>query len=182
MMDDTLSVLVRPAVLSDLDSLVIGNAALAWETEQRQLDRTRLRSGVLALLQDPQKGWYIVAEATTTTSGPRSIVGQLLVTFEWSDWRNGNFWWLQSVYVEPAYRRKNVFKRLYAYVRKEAERQQEEICGFRLYVEQENAIAHQSYDRVGFQEAPYRMYECELSSSQFRSPWNSPSGEPAKGD
>ncbi|MGD9853303.1 MAG: GNAT family N-acetyltransferase [Nitrospirales bacterium] len=136
------------------------NAALAWETEHRQLELSTLRSGVSALLQDSHKGWYIVAE-TQPQGGTSTVVGQLLVTFEWSDWRNKTFWWLQSVYVHPDYRRKGVFRQLYAYVMKEAKSRNEAVCGFRLYVEQDNTIAQQSYEQLGFQKAPYHMYECE---------------------
>ncbi|MGE0475052.1 MAG: GNAT family N-acetyltransferase [Nitrospirales bacterium] len=164
MMGDALSVFIRPGTLQDLEFLVGSNAALAWETERRQLDLSSLRSGVLALLQDPHKGWYIVAEATSQ-AGSSIVVGQLLVTFEWSDWRNKNFWWLQSVYVHPDYRRKGVFTQLYAYVMKEAKNRNEEVCGLRLYVEQDNTIAHQSYDHLGFQKAPYHIYACEWTDS-----------------
>ena len=182
MMDEFYSVFVRPATLHDLESLADGNGALAWETEHRRLDHSRLRAGVLALLQDSHKGQYFVAEITPP-SGPSVIVGQLLVTFEWSDWRNGNFWWLQSVYVHPDHRRKGVFRRLYGYVRKEAESRQEAVCGFRLYVEQDNTVAHQSYDRLGFQKSPYRMYECELPVRIVHSSLpNGLTGRPDSGD
>ena len=180
MMDDSLSIRIRPAALRDLESLVSGNASLAWETEHRRLDYSRLRSGVFALLQDVNKGWYIVAE-TTCPSAPPSVIGQLLVTFEWSDWRNGNFWWLQSVYVQPDYRRQGVFRELYGYVVKEAKNRQETICGFRLYVEQDNAIAHQSYDRLGFQKAPYCMYEAEFPISMSPSRPTGLPGSPGTG-
>lgn len=155
------SITVRRATVEDLESLVTFNASLAWETEQRRLDAERLRSGVRALLQDHGKGWYAVAEADSSTE-PVKIVGQVLVTFEWSDWRNGHFWWLQSVYVIPDYRRMGIFTHLYHYVQEEAKKQRERICGFRLYVEQENRGAHQTYARIGFQGTPYHMYELEL--------------------
>lgn len=160
-MNQSFSVSVRPALKQDLDILVKFNAALAWETEQRRLDPSRLRSGVESLLLDPQKGWYAVAELVDS-SGAGSVVGQLLVTFEWSDWRNGNFWWLQSVYVHPDFRRKGIFRRLHAFVKEEAKRQKERICGFRLYVDRENRNAHRTYDKFGFQGTLYHMYECEF--------------------
>ena len=182
MMDNVCSVLVRPAGLQDLENLVLGNAALAWETEQRRLDYSRLRLGVLALLQDhQQKGWYFVAETSSSSAVP-VVVGQLLVTFEWSDWRNGNFWWLQSVYVQPAYRRKGVFRQLYGYVMNEARARQETVCGFRLYVEKENVDAHRSYDRLGFHIAPYWMYEYEFSDHTIPSRSQDLSGRPIKGN
>lgn len=163
-MDNPLPVVVRPGTLHDLDFLVSSNAALAWETEHRQLDLSILRSGVLALLQDPRKGWYIVAE-TPSQTGPSLVVGQLLVTFEWSDWRNRTFWWLQSVYVHPDYRGKGVFKQLFSFVMKQARSRNEAVCGFRLYVEQDNTIAHHSYEQLGFRKAPYYMYECDRTDS-----------------
>lgn len=181
-MKEALSVFIRPGILHDLEVLVGGNAALAWETEQRELDRSTLRSGVLALLQDPNKGWYIVAETTSQAGGLPTVVGQVLVTFEWSDWRNKNFWWLQSVYVHPDYRRKGVFKQLYGYVMKEAKNRKEAVCGFRLYVEQDNTIAHQSYGHLGFQKAPYHMYECEWTDALPPTERVGFAGKPVRGD
>ena len=162
-------VLVRPAIRQDLDVLVKFNAALAWETEHRRLDLSKVRSGVESLLRDPQKGWYAVAERTHPTEAD-SVVGQLLVTFEWSDWRNGNFWWLQSVYVHPDFRQKGIFKRLHAFVKEEAQRQKERVCGFRLYVDRENHSAHRTYDKLGFQGTTYHMYECEFPEEPVNTP------------
>ncbi len=180
-MDNPLPLLIRPGILHDLDFLVSSNAALAWETEHRQLDLSILRAGVLALLQDPHKGWYVVAE-TPSQTGPSLVVGQLLVTFEWSDWRNRTFWWLQSVYVCPDYRRKGVFKQLYNYVMKQARSRNEAVCGFRLYVEQDNIIAHESYEHLGFHKAPYDMYECGWTDSHAPSSQIGHSENPVPGD
>lgn len=155
------SVKVRRATLNDLDTLLTFNEQLAWETEQRRLDIPRLEFGIRSLLEDQSKGWYAVAEATSA-SRAATVAGQLLVTFEWSDWRNGNFWWLQSVFVHPDFRRKGIFRQLYHYVREEAKNQKDRICGFRLYVEQKNERAHQTYANFGFQETVYQMFELEL--------------------
>ena len=161
------SVVVRRATMSDLQTIVSFNAALARETEDRTLDAQILQSGVKALLQDPGKGWYAVAEKSDG-SGQMIIVGQILVTFEWSDWRNGNFWWLQSLYVHPDHRQQGIFRQLYDYVQSQACLNREVICGFRLYVEEKNHQAHQAYANLGFQETAYHMYEKEL-------PWTPPS-------
>src|SRR5437763_5662161 len=100
--------IVRPARPADLDLLVNFNAAMAMETEGRALDRERLRRGTQAVIESPARGFYLVAELH---EGPlKVVVGQLLVTYEWSDWRNAAFWWIQSVYVDPAWRRKGVYR------------------------------------------------------------------------
>ena len=153
---------VRLATMADLDALVAFNAALAKETEQRDLDQSTLRAGVKAILQDSKKGWYAIAEHTPD-SDKAEVVGQILVTFEWSDWRNANFWWLQSLYVDPRHRQKGVFRSLYEHVQTQAHRNREDISGFRLYVEQENFPAHEAYAHLGFRETVYRMYEKKLT-------------------
>jgi ribosomal protein S18 acetylase RimI-like enzyme len=107
---------------------------------------------VAGLLRQPQYGFYLVAEATGT------VVAALLITFEWSDWRNGPLWWLQSVYVQPAWRRRGVYRRLYTTV-KELARAKGTVRGLRLYVERENHIAQQTYQALGMREAPYRLFE-----------------------
>ena len=128
---------------------------MAWETEEKTLSLETLRAGVLELVRDGRKGFYLVAE-----SGDR-IVGQLMVTFEWSDWRNGHYWWLQSVYVAPDYRRQGVFRRLYREVETLA-RQAGDVCGLRLYVERANLRAQQTYADLGMVHSHYDMYEVEF--------------------
>ncbi len=160
---------VRPATMADLETVVAFNAALAKETEQRDLDLSTLRAGVKAIFQDSKKGWYAIAEQTID-SGETEVMGQILVTFEWSDWRNANFWWLQSLYVGQKHRQNGVFRRLFEYVQTQAHDNQEDISGFRLYVEQENDQAHQAYAHLGFQETVYRMYEKKLSAQHVSTP------------
>ena len=87
---------------------------------------------------------------------------KLLITYEWSDWRNGNFWWLQSLYVDPQYRQQGVFRQLYDYVYGQAQANTEKVCGFRLYVERDNQQAHKAYAHIGFQETAYQMHEIDL--------------------
>ncbi len=150
---------VRRASIADVEVISTFNVALAEETEGRSLDLPLLQAGIESLLRDPQKGWYAVV---TPGSEPSKIIGQLLITFEWSDWRNGNFWWLQSLYVDQPYRQQGVFRRLYDYVYAQAQASPEKVCGFRLYVEQENHLAQQTYVHIGFHKTPYQMYELEL--------------------
>jgi ribosomal protein S18 acetylase RimI-like enzyme len=148
-------VTIRPARTTDLEFLVDGNARMALETEARELDRELLAEGVAAVLSDPAKGQYYVADDGDAP------VGQLLVTYEWSDWRCGWFWWIQSVYVVPEARGGGVFSRLYGHLRDSAQRDPE-VCGLRLYVEHDNAAAIALYHRLGMQESGYRVLEVDF--------------------
>ncbi|MFT6989881.1 MAG: ribosomal protein S18 acetylase RimI-like enzyme [Paraglaciecola sp.] len=143
---------IRVAEQSDLASLVKFNQLMAWETEQKKLDESTLGKGVAALIADDNKGFYLVAEQGT------DVVGSLMVTTEWSDWRNGVFWWVQSVYISPECRRQGIYAQLYAQVKILA-LQQQDVCGFRLYVEKENLIAQKTYESLGMQQSHYLMYE-----------------------
>ena len=151
---------VREASWSDLDHLIKFNAAMALETEGRVLDKERLRSGTEAVLSTPSRGVYIVGEYGERSQG-RQVIGQLLLTYEWSDWRNANFWWIQSVYVHPDWRNRGVFRSLYKYVLGQAELQSD-VCGIRLYVEQENARAIAVYGKLGLHSTPYRVIEVDF--------------------
>ena len=143
---------IRVAEKSDLASLVTFNQLMAWETEQKTLDESILSKGVAALIADQNKGFYLVAEQD------KKVVGSLMVTTEWSDWRNGVFWWVQSVYISPDFRRQGVYAQLYAEVKSLAE-QQQNVCGFRLYVEKENLVAQKTYESLGMEQSHYLMYE-----------------------
>jgi ribosomal protein S18 acetylase RimI-like enzyme len=157
------SVLVRLATRSDLNTIVSFNAALAQETENRALDVQILQAGVETILRDPLKGWYAVAEKQQDNT-QLLVVGQILVTFEWSDWRNGNFWWLQSLYVQTDHRQQGIFRKLFDFVCTQAQLTCERICGVRLYVEENNQQAQQAYANLGFQKSAYHMYEKEFPS------------------
>ena len=146
---------VRWATSSDLDTVVTFNAAMAQETESRQLELGLLRAGVDAVLRDDSRGFYLVAEAEG------QVVGQLLVTTEWSDWRNAFFWWIQSVYVAPLYRRRGVYRALDAYLGAEA-RRRGDVCGLRLYVARTNRVAQRVYANLGMSRSHYDMYEVEF--------------------
>ncbi len=143
---------IRIASLKDAASLVEFNQAMAMETEGKQLDAQILQSGVEAVLHDEEKGFYAVAESDD------KIVGGLLVTFEWSDWRGRWFWWIQSVYILPEFRGKKIYSRLYDFVKQNAE-QKGDVCGFRLYVERENTNAQKVYEKCGMEASHYLMYE-----------------------
>ena len=125
---------------------------MALETEAKSLPMETLLPGVEAVLRDPDHGFYLVAD-----SGGE-IAGSLLVTFEWSDWRNGRMWWIQSVYVRPAHRRRGVYRALHEAVRERA-RAAGDVVGVRLYVERENVAAQRTYAALGMSETPYRIYE-----------------------
>jgi len=141
----------RAAQLEDLKAIVAFNLALARETEGLALQPAVVNEGVLAVLQDPAKGRYFVAEVEGR------VVGQTLVTLEWSDWRNGWLWWLQSVYVDPAYRGRGVFRALYEHVRREAI--QAGARALRLYVKTHNARAQAVYRALGMEPAGYDVWE-----------------------
>jgi len=146
---------VRAATLDDVEFLVDGNARMAMETENLTLDRERLRAGVAAVFTDAGRGFYLIAEV----NGERA--GQMMITFEWSDWRNGNFWWIQSVYTVPEWRGRGAFKALYSAVA-ELARERGGVCGMRLYVESHNDAAQATYRRCGMSETVYRMFEIAL--------------------
>lgn len=150
-----MSISIRLAAPGDAETIARFNQAMAQETEQRALDWERLRRGVEAVLRDSSKGRYWVAELDGR------VVGQLLITYEWSDWRNGAFWWIQSVYVDPAFRGRGVFRALYEHVARQA-REEAGVCGLRLYVEQDNRRAQGAYERLGMKPTPYRIYEVDF--------------------
>lgn len=153
-----LPVEIRPATLADVPVLADFNRRLARETEGRELDPARVSAGVAAVLEDPAKGRYYVA--VPATGG--GVVGQLMLTGEWSDWRNGCFWWIQSVYVDATHRGRGVFTALYRHVEALA-RANPGVCGLRLYVEHHNAPARQAYQKLGLQPAGYEVLETDFS-------------------
>jgi len=145
-------ILVRPAAPSDADVLAAFNVAMAEETESLALDLATVRRGVAAVLADPTKGSYRVA----TRSGV--VVGQLMLTLEWSDWRCGWWWWIQSVYVAPEARRLGVYRALHRSVLEDAARAGD-VRGVRLYVEQDNARAQRTYESLGMTRGRYLIFE-----------------------
>jgi ribosomal protein S18 acetylase RimI-like enzyme len=144
--------MIRRAVSDDAQVLIDFNRAMALETEGKDLLPEVVGAGVRGLLQNPAAGFYVVAQAEG------SVIGALMLTKEWSDWRNGSFWWIQSVYVRPEHRRRGVYRRLYRHVQ-ELAAADNSVCGFRLYVERENTDAQAVYRRLGMGETHYRVYE-----------------------
>ena len=143
---------VRIAEPKDAETIARFNVAMAWETERKRLELPVVIEGVQAALNDPQHGFYVVAE----TAG--GIAGCCMVTYEWSDWRCGVFWWIQSVYVKPEFRRQKVFSTLYEFLKQRASREPS-VCGFRLYVEGANHTAQATYSQVGMAETSYKLFE-----------------------
>lgn len=147
---------IRSATAADLDAIATNNICLALETENRTLDPETVRAGVRRVLDDPARGVYWLAELGG------NVVGQLLVTREWSDWRNGWFWWIQSVFVMHHARRTGVYRRLHAHVL--AEGRKAAVRSIRLYVEIHNRQAQQVYECLGMIRAGYIMYEQTLEA------------------
>ena len=149
-----MSLFIRRAGLDDADAIARWNIAMAWETEGKALDPATIGRGVRAVFDEPRRGFYLVAERDG------AAVGCLLVTYEWSDWRCGDFWWVQSVYVAPEARRAGVFRGLYAHVKAMA--RGAGAVGLRLYVETENERAQATYAGIGMERCHYFMYEAML--------------------
>ena len=143
---------IRRAGLRDAPCLVEFNLAMALETERKELFPEVVSAGVRHLLRNPGSGFYVIAQTGT------QVAGSLMITTEWSDWRNGSFWWIQSVYVRPRFRRRGVYKRLYRYVQDLAARDRA-VCGFRLYVERENRRAQAAYRAAGMAKTRYWVFE-----------------------
>ena len=143
---------IRLARRRDAAVLAAFNAAMALETEGKVLFPEVVGAGVRRLLARPAAGFYVVAE-----DGGR-VIGSLMITTEWSDWRNGDFWWIQSVYVEPGYRRRGVYRRLYGFVKTRAAKRRS-VCGFRLYVDRDNRRAATTYRRLGMDKTRYAIFE-----------------------
>jgi GNAT superfamily N-acetyltransferase len=155
-MDDTLE--IRLASAADALTIAQFNAAMALETESKRLEPAVVLAGVRAVLAKAESGFYLVAQRRG------ELIGCLLVTYEWSDWRNGRFWWIQSVYVQPQERRRGVFRRLYGETIERA-RRRTDVCGVRLYVERDNQVAQQTYRRLGMIQTPYLIYEQEFDGA-----------------
>ena len=151
---------IRLAAERDAGALVRFNQAMARETEALELELEILAAGVRNLLRHKEHGFYVIAEEREA-----GAVGSLMVTYEWSDWRNGFFWWIQSVYVAPEFRRRGIYRRLYEFV-KELAAKEESVRGFRLYVEKENRVAQRTYEQLGMTETHYLMFE-ELARTKF---------------
>ena len=149
---------IRTANTSDAATIARFNAAMALESESVELDMDVLTAGVRAALSDPDRAFYLISEMDGAP------VGQLMVTYEWSDWRNGWIWWIQSVYVEPDHRRTGVYRGLYGKLQDLAA-EQGNVRGIRLYVMRENITAKSTYESLGMHHSEYDLYETEFGTS-----------------
>ena len=153
--------IIRRATLEDAQALADFNREMAKETENIELLPEVIAAGVKAMIERPQMGFYLVAEDQA------QLQASLMITTEWSDWRNGLLWWIQSVYVRPDYRRKGLYRLLYQQVKKLAETETG-VCGFRLYVEHDNHVAQKTYEALGMQQTAYKIYEELKPETRYR--------------
>lgn len=152
---------IRNATRDDIAFLADCNLAMARESEQKLLARDVLTRGIVAVFDHPERGFYIIAER----DGKRA--GSLLITHEWSDWRNGGWWWIQSVYVMPDARRCGVFTTMYREIESRA-RATSGVIGLRLYVEKENTGAQATYEALGMEPAYYSLYQLAWSATDAK--------------
>ena len=153
--------IIRQALSQDATELAEFNINMARETEGIELIPEVISSGVETMIANPDWGFYLVVELDN------GIQASLMITTEWSDWRNGMFWWIQSVYVRPQYRRQGLYRELYERVKELAE-QEKAICGFRLYVERDNKNAQNSYRALGMEETDYKIFEELMPGLDYR--------------
>jgi len=152
---------IRDAVPTDRDLIAEWMIAMAWETEHKRLDPDTVHAGVANGLADAAKARYFIAMREADVGGHETIAvpaGTLMLTHEWSDWRNGDWWWIQSVYVAQAHRRQGVYNALHRHVAALAQATPG-VVGLRLYVERANADAQQTYAAMGMADAGYDIYE-----------------------
>ena len=145
----------RKAKHEDAEMISEFNIKMAAETEGKKLDEDLVLKGVKAVIEDPDKGFYVVADKGENEP---EIIGQMLVTFEWSDWRNKFFWWIQSVYVDQNYRHQRIFSNLHSKIMQIA-KSNKDVCGLRLYVKTNNELAKKVYDALGMNKTSYEVYE-----------------------
>ena len=147
-----MGLLIRPAEKKDLETIAKFNVLMAQETENKSLDESIVSKGVANLFTQPNFGFYLVAEQD------KEIAACLLITYEWSDWRNGLFWWIQSVYVDNNYRCQGIFRKMYEHLTV-LSNEKDDVCGLRLYVEKDNRHAQQTYRSMGMSETDYCLFE-----------------------
>jgi GNAT superfamily N-acetyltransferase len=150
--------IIRKAKPEDLEGIVEFNIQMAKETEGIILDERIVREGVKSILDNMLIGLYIVAEKN---KNDKMLCGQLLVIFEWSDWRNKNVWWIQNVYVDKKFRNKKVFSQLYRFT-VEMAASEENVAGLKLYVKKNNNFVKRIYESLGLKKVQYDLYEISL--------------------
>ena len=143
---------IREGRANDAHTIADFQMKMAWETENLKLEEDILKKGVEAVFNDPSKGKYYVAEEDG------AVIASLMITYEWSDWRNGLVYWIQSVYVKPEYRKKGVYAKMYAQI-KEDVKSSENVRGIRLYVDKGNVNAQKVYEKLGMSGEHYQLYE-----------------------
>lgn len=143
---------VRTTTLADAQTISDFNQLMALETENKRLPDSVISRGVTRLMERPEYGFYLIAEKDTQTAGT------CMVTTEWSDWRDGLFWWVQSVYVKPDFRKQGVYTAMYRHIQKLAATEPD-VYGFRLYVEKDNTVAQKTYEALGMKATDYLLYE-----------------------
>lgn len=143
---------IRLARKDDLAIIVAFNRAMAAETEDVVLNIETLEAGVNNLFEDQKLGFYIVGEINS------QVRSCLMITYEWSDWRNGLFWWIQSVYVDPGFRKKGLYKEMYKFIKTKVD-QDKSIAGIRLYVDENNSVAKHVYNHLGMNKSNYELFE-----------------------
>lgn len=144
--------MIRSARETDIPQIVEFNKAMAMETEGIFLSESKLKKGVEEIFKDPNKGFYLVYEIEGT------VRAGLMITHEWSDWRNGNFWWIQSVFVEKEFRRRGLYKGLFNYL-KQRMKEDPTIVGIKLYVDQNNKPAQKTYENLGMEQSNYLLFD-----------------------
>ncbi|NNC88536.1 MAG: GNAT family N-acetyltransferase [Akkermansiaceae bacterium] len=157
------AVTIRRATGADIPQLADFNRGIARETEGYDLKPEVITAGITRIMEQPELGFYLLAEIDG------AVAGSLLITTEWSDWRNGVFWWIQSVYVRADFRRRGIYRSLHTHVEQLAE-SEPDVCGFRLYVEHGNRVAQATYQSLGMGETPYRVYEALKPGIEFADP------------
>jgi GNAT superfamily N-acetyltransferase len=153
-------VVIRLAELRDAEIIATFSMKMAQETEGLRLEKSVVTEGVQAVLKDPKKGFYLVAE----DKKKKTIVGQLAIVYEWSDWSNKQFWLMQGVYVDEDYRRKKIFSRLYRSLI-EIAHQRGDVAGLRLFIEKHNESAKKVYRSLGIKESTHEVGEIEFASN-----------------
>jgi len=144
--------MIRKATRDDIDALSGFQLLMAKETEDMNLNPSTVQKGVSAVFEDPYKGFYIVSEED------REVIASLMITYEWSDWRAQTVWYIQSLYVMPEWRKKGIFRAMYEHL-KEMMKDNDTVCGIRLYVDKENTGAQKTYEALGMDGEHYRFYE-----------------------
>ncbi len=147
-----MSITIQKAYPQDNETIAQFQFEMALETESLKLDKDTLRNGVKAVFDHPHLGKYFIAKNNKET------VASLLITYEWSDWRNAQIWWIQSVYVKPEHRRKGIFTAFYEFIKQEVA-QDNSIGGIRLYVDKSNISAQKTYQKVGMNGEHYQLFE-----------------------